>query len=434
MSGPLPSLQPTAAGKQRVMAGKAVSLQVVGNPKLSGTLPASWASALVPHPYIPFQLDLSNNALTGTIPDAWSTIKARQINLAGNKLSGSISRAWAQELGKSNLEFALLNVSGNAGMKGCLADAKGQPWESLPFIDARGTQLLDCIKRQPALTKFGSGAPQPGWSPASCDVAGYEFKPRQLPEELSWQEGISQQVLLYTIKPPNTASKAPFPLASVAKTAAACDALDACVMFTSDGYLIGVYRPVTNVAALSKILELEKQVGPWQWRPMRYCSGKCCGTWLSKWFDAKTLTAAGPPTPAQSGGFKNASALAQPPSVASEANGLSSYGVNPNSERCAAMRAGAACSFTCPPRCRVACCAKEDVEYFAVKMSIHPFWQCSVQACLRSCGFELIAYESPTYTQQIVALYLAQKSRGNSAKASGARKTGGSEGCTGSLC
>jgi hypothetical protein len=408
----------------------ASSVQITGNPKLSGTLPASWASALKP-----YRLDLSNNALAGTIPDSWSTFNADQINLAGNKLTGSISRAWARELGTSYLE--LLNVSGNAGMKGCLADAKGQPWESLPFIDARGTQLLDCIKRQPALTQFGSGAPQLGWSPASCNVAGYELKPRQLPEELSWQEGVSQQVLLYTIKPPNATSKAPFPLGSLAETAAACEALDACVMFTSDGYLIGAYRPVTSVSEMKTMLELEKRLGPWQWRPMRYCPGKCCGTWLSTGFDAKSLAAVAASAQAQLGNTKNVSVPDQPPGVTAEPNDYTSAAVDPSSERCAAMRAGAASSFTCPPRCRVACCAKEDVGYFSqVKMSNHAFWQCSVHACKRSCGFELTIAAAVTgpYTPKTVALYLAQKSKGKPAKAGGARISGGSGGCTGSLC
>jgi hypothetical protein len=427
ITGPLPSL-PAAAGAQPVMA--ASSLRIIGNPNLSGTLPASWVSALAPATFITPELDLSNNAFTGTIPAAWSTINAEQINLAGNKLSGDISRAWAREYGVNSLK--LLNISGNAGMKGCLADAQGQPWESLPFIDARGTQLLDCIKRQPALTKFGSG--MPGWSPASCGVAGYVLKARQLPIELSSQRDVSQQVLLYTIKPPNAMSRESFGLGSLAETSAACDALDACVMFTSDGYLIGAYRSVTNVTELKKMLELEQQLGPWLWQPMTYCPGKCCGTWASTRFDTETLAAVGASTQAQPGSSQNASALARPPGVASE-GAFSPYGVDPSSERCAATRAGAASSFTCPPRCRVACCAEEGV-YFAVKMSNHPFWQCSVQACMRSCGFELTftAAESVTYTQKIVALYLAQKSKGRPPKASGIRKTGGFGGCTGSLC
>jgi hypothetical protein len=275
-------------------------------------------------------IDLSSNALTGTIPDTWAKVGALEVNLAGNKLSGSISKAWAT----ASFHSSRLNVSGNAGMKGCLADVKGQPWESLPFIDASGTQLLDCIKRQPALTQFG--APQAGWSPASCDVAGYELKVRQLPTKLYWQFDPDQRVLLRTIQPPDPSAKAPFPLATLAETAAACDALDECVMFTSDGYLVGAYRPVTDVTALPKMVELKKRLGRCQWRTMRYCSCKCCGTWVSTGFDAKTLAGAGARAQVHSGKPVNASAPAGPPNAGGwvgELNVCSQY-IDPDSERC----------------------------------------------------------------------------------------------------
>jgi hypothetical protein len=423
ITGPMPAL-PTAAQREATVE----RLQISGNPKLSGTLPPSWASVLKLE-----TVDLSSNALTGTIPDTWATSSWDQINLASNKLTGSLSRAWARIPGASNLE--LLNVSGNTGMKGCLADAKGKPWESLPFIDASGTPLLDCIKRQPALTQFG--APQAGWSPASCNVAGYELKVRQLPRELGWQDDADQEVLLYTIQPPSSLAKAPFPLATLTETATACDALDACVMFTSDGYLIGAYRSVTNATALRRQLELEKRLGPWQWRTLRYCSGKCCGTWVSTGFDAKTLAGAKAQPQVQPSSPGNASAAAEAPGGGAEAAEFPSYGLDPSrSQRCAAMRAGDVSSFTCPPRCRVACCAQEDAVYGSVEMSHHHFGQCSVQACKRSCGFQLTIAQavSGPYTPQTAALYLAQKSRGKPAKAAGTHKGSGSEGCTGSLC
>uniref|UniRef100_A0A383W3C7 Leucine-rich repeat-containing N-terminal plant-type domain-containing protein n=1 Tax=Tetradesmus obliquus TaxID=3088 RepID=A0A383W3C7_TETOB len=422
IKGPLPPLPAAAAAQRKSLAWE---VQITGNPKLSGTLPPSWGSALTLG-----TLDLSSNALTGTIPDAWSAASFERINLAGNKLAGSISRAWARSLGSSSL--ALLNVSGNAGMKGCLADAKGQPWESLPFVDARGTPLLDCIKRQPALTQFGT--PQAGWSAGSCIVAGYAFQRRQLPAELEWQQEPDQRVLLYTIQPQNISAKTPSPLATLAETAAACDALDACVMFTSDGYLIGAYRPVEDVKVLTKLLEIEKRLGPWQWRAMRYCSGKCCGTWVSTGFDAASLAvAAVNQSQVQAGGSTKASSA--PPSGESALHDAY-YSVDPSSERCAAMRAGDASGFTCPPRCRVACCAKEDAPHDLVSLSSHHFWQCSVQACLRSCGFQLIKAQavSGPYTPKTVALYLAQKSKGMPAKTAGTSKSGGSKGCTGSLC
>uniref|UniRef100_A0A383W2K4 Uncharacterized protein n=1 Tax=Tetradesmus obliquus TaxID=3088 RepID=A0A383W2K4_TETOB len=321
-------------------------------------------------------------------------------------------------------------------MEGCLADAVGQPWQSLPFIDASGTLLLDCIKRQPALTQFG--APQAGWSAAACNVAGYQFKERQLPTEhgasVYWHTEHDQRVQLYTLQPPGTSSKTPFPLATQAATAAACDALDACVMFESDGFLIGAYRPVNDVAALPKMLEAEKQKGPWQWRTMRYCSGKCCGTWMSTGFDAASLAAL--PSQVQPGGSTGALTTISLPGGSPEPDASPAYAVNPSSKRCAALRAGDISSFTCPARCRVACCAQDDAEGGLIELSEHRFQQCSIQACKRSCGFQLttVPAVSGPFSPQVVALYLAQKSRGKPGTAAGTRKSDGSGGCTGSLC
>lgn len=131
ITGPLPSI---AAGAHTGAFGHPYAyMRISGNPKLSGTLPPSWGSVLRP-----FENDLSNNAPSGTILDTWSTPSIQRINLTGNKLSGSISRAW--EKSPRNLSLRFLDVSGNAGMKGCLPEAKGQPWKYLPFINTHGTR------------------------------------------------------------------------------------------------------------------------------------------------------------------------------------------------------------------------------------------------------------------------------------------------------
>uniref|UniRef100_A0A383WGC8 Leucine-rich repeat-containing N-terminal plant-type domain-containing protein n=1 Tax=Tetradesmus obliquus TaxID=3088 RepID=A0A383WGC8_TETOB len=452
--GPLPSLP--AAAQSGAVAATAQSVQITGNLKLSDTLPASWGTALQL-----YTVNLSNNALAGTIPDAWSTSSTLQeINLSGNKLSGSISRAWARSASSSSLR--LLNISGNVGMKGCLADAKGRPWESLPFIDASRTPLLDCLKLQPAS--------QTSWLPASCDVAGYTLKARQLPKELEKQPGSDQRVLLYTLQPPTNNSAAaatPYPLATLAEAAAACDALDACVMFTSDGYLVGAARLVDDDSALREQLEMEKRLGPWQWQTMRYCSGKCCGTWVSAGFDAASLAVAAVESRVQVGNHARyvaaqppgSQALVPPPGAGTESDDFNLYeSVRPSSKRCSALRANDVSSFTCPPRCRVACCAKEDAQDGStVRMSNQHFRQCSAQACSRSCRFQDEAIETvaappapsgqPTvapvsapHQERVVALYLAQKkkTRANGVGAPGKspvpRKSGGSGRCAGSLC
>jgi hypothetical protein len=211
ISGPLPSLPGNAPTELTV-------LRITNNRKLLGTLPPSWSSAAS----LAF-VDLSNNAITGTVPDAWANFQnVQQINLAGNKLTGSITKAWVKP---NDALLTALNVSGNTGMKGCLADVKSAAGESLPFIDARRTSLLDCLKSKPALTKWN--APQAGWLPAACDKDGYSFKAQQLPSD-------SQQFRLYAL-PSSSDSSSVVPLATIAETQAACDASADCVMFTSDG-------------------------------------------------------------------------------------------------------------------------------------------------------------------------------------------------------
>jgi hypothetical protein len=71
-------------------------------------------------------------------------------------------------------------------------------------------------------------------------------------------------------------------------------------------------------------------------------------------------------------------------------------------------------------------------------MSNRIFWQCSIQACRRSCNFEFeeISYTPGQYGSSggmIVALYLVQKSQGNEAKVAEV-KNDRSGGCAGVLC
>lgn len=303
-------------------------------------------------------------------------------------------------------------------MAGCLTDAIGQPWELLPVIDARGTPQPGCLEQQPALTQFGAPQMQDAWSPASCAVAGYELEVRQSPTEWNW----IQRLTLYTILPPNAATKTPFPLASLAQTATACDALDACVMFTSDGYLIGAYRYATNITVMTELLEAEKRVGPWQWRTMHYCPGECCGTWVSTGYSTTPLAVAVAQshTPASSamGAFTE-------PSGGPGLIGL----VDSSMERCAELRAGVVSSFSCPQRCRVACCAEADVQHLSAGMiptapmvSSKYFAQCSVGACSKSCGFPILQQVVAAQAQvSIVSVagqaYLAHMSRGQAARA-----------------
>jgi hypothetical protein len=370
------------------------------------------------------RIDLSNNALTGSIPDSWSKLAGvESISLAGNKFSGSVSSAWARTPATSSL--ALLNISGNVGMKGCLLDSRGKPGTYFPFIDARGTSL-DCPKSRTAGAM--ANAPGPGWSPASCKVDKYSLRPQQLPNK--WVEEW-KSVTLYTLHPQNNRKEAPFSLPTLAATKAACDALDACVMFTSDGYLIGVYRQTSqtsHVADLQAALHYESRLGPWQWRKMAYCSGKCCGTWVS---GALNTTALASNQAVVTSNFTFEKELP----AASESVGTAMAQLTVDAgKQCQAMRSGnidVSTAITCPKRCRVGCCVEAEQW-----LSSKHFHQCSAHVCRLSCGFDLVEVRavSAPFSKQTVALYLKQKSKGKAPPAGGRRKDGNSKGCTGSLC
>jgi hypothetical protein len=346
ITGPLPSLP---EGRQQQLE----IVRLTGNPKLSGTLPPSWSGA-----FLLSRLDLSSNAISGSIPDAWANMLFLQsLNLAGNKLTGSIPRAWVKP---SDAALEALNVSGNVGMKGCLSDVKGKPGESLPYVDASRTSLLECLKSKPALTNCD--APQEGWSPASCDVGGYTFKAQHLPAE---QVSVtSDGVLPFVLSPSKDPSAPVLPFATLAETQAACDASDDCVMFTSDGYLVGVFEQSRFIAApvmqpLGNKPPPPPPPAPWQqwslWRNMAYCPGKCCGTWV-----AKDAAAAADNTSITSNTDSAGVQLITPPLYHESAGAIVLAAAA--SKRCQELRAGVANSFTCPSRCRVACCVRPGQE------------------------------------------------------------------------
>jgi hypothetical protein len=388
-------------------------VSITGNPKLSGTLPR-WSNALGLR-----GIDLSNNAFTGSLPDTWPKLTGvESISVAGNNRSGSISSAWARTPATSSL--ALLNISGNVGMKGCLLDAQGQPGTYFPFIDAKGTSL-NCQKSKAAVA--ASSVPEPGWSPAACKVDGYSFRPQQLPSK--WEQW--QSVTLYTLHPKNTPKEVPLPLPTLAATKAACDALDACTMFTSDGYLIGVYRVSLDSASMQETLENERRLGPWQWKKMAYCRGKCCGTWVSSAVNTAALASN------QTSQTREVSSDEELPRAGAYIGLLAYRLTEAAAKQCRAMQLGNindVTASTCPKRCRVSCCTEAE-QY----MSDEPFLQCSEHECRLSCGFNLVQISgvSTPYTKKTVALYLAQKSKGKPPQTGGRRTDGPSKECTG-LC
>jgi hypothetical protein len=59
----------------------------------TGTLPASWGDDAVPTLAV---IDLSQNKLTGPLPDTWSRLASLQrVNVSFNDLGGELPEAWS---------------------------------------------------------------------------------------------------------------------------------------------------------------------------------------------------------------------------------------------------------------------------------------------------------------------------------------------------
>jgi hypothetical protein len=122
---------------------------------------------------------------------------------------------------------------------------------------------------------------------AGCNVAGFEFKPKQLPQALSSPDA----AVVYTFKDNDTAHLQVTP--DVAATAAACKRNYACAMFTSEGLTLGVRREIKTVDAAIVLEQLGG--GPFLWVPMQNCSGRCCGTWVAEDLQQQLVNPSEPP-------------------------------------------------------------------------------------------------------------------------------------------
>ncbi|CAK0785098.1 hypothetical protein CVIRNUC_008304 [Coccomyxa viridis] len=89
---------------------------------LGGTLPPSWPTQL-PELQV---IDLTNNLVMGTLPDAWSSFNSlTTLSLKNNNLTGTLPNAWGMG-GRSTLQvLQTLNLSGNS-LSGTLPAAWGK--------------------------------------------------------------------------------------------------------------------------------------------------------------------------------------------------------------------------------------------------------------------------------------------------------------------
>jgi len=233
---------------------------------------------------------------------------------------------------------------------------------------------------------------QPGWSPKSCKVVGFSLNTKQLPQKIP--NGDKAALKLRTL--PGQAGYDPLP--SLEATAAACRSNPECVMFTSDGYLLSVYRTPASVASVNEQIKKERQgTGALAWAPMDFCSGFCCGTWVADGLLQQLLTpASGRPEAADSIGSPGEGTTCPNDNVFMDPNKMGPFCSKQSGAQTLQwmQQLAQATNVTLPPfkggprgvgekctqRCRVACCAR-----FAAGIS--DFDKYYFNQCTDSCGY-----------------------------------------------
>eukprot|EP00879_Flechtneria_rotunda_P014500 GHRR01015152.1.p1 GENE.GHRR01015152.1~~GHRR01015152.1.p1 ORF type:complete len:537 (+),score=115.29 GHRR01015152.1:959-2569(+) len=406
----------------------------ISNSSLTGPLPSGWSQL---HGLI--KIGLSSNMMTGQIPSSWASLKYMQeLDLSSMNLSGSIPPAW------HNLEVPTqlqkVNLSGNSQLTGCMPDLWTPAYGVLQSLDTSGTGLMSCLQQLP---RISYNVTQPGWSLPNCSVEGYTLRPWQLPAELPtpWdllnsstlqQDAYEARLQLYSIH--QVADHIPLPHRNLSATKAACDAVADCVMFTTDGFLIGSYVEAANGTVSQAVVQYNIQQGLVQWQYMPYCSGTCCGTYvLHNFAQAIRLAYSSSSngsgnsthsTSSSSASNSSSSGLIAVPQDAIAQPGITADfpGYQANMRRsaivqCAEMIRGTPLRlgyYNCPQRCKVGCCwliqqyARKQPTADSIPMSKWYFDQCSAGSCSK-CGFDLymsyLAYAAG-FAQQYRQLYI----------------------------
>jgi hypothetical protein len=210
-------------------------------------------------------------------------------------------------------------------------------------------------------------------------MTGFVLKAQQLPRALSSPDA----AVLYTLHDADTAGQAVTPNATAA--AAACIRNAACVMFTSDGFLIGVYRAAKRLLDYNAAIAREQQGGgPLLWVPMQYCAGRCCGTWVADGLEQQLLT---PAANDSSVGVASSVDL----NIDDTAIHVYSFNAGVMARFCALTNASSVAPAQaiqqqqCPRRCKVACCAK--FANGSMNFDGHnDFEQCAPNPCAHGCS------------------------------------------------
>jgi hypothetical protein len=218
--------------------------------------------------------------------------------------------------------------------------------------------------------------------PAECDVDGFVLKKQHLPRSL-YSDSSAE---VHTLQFEESAGLRQAP--KVAATAAACMRNKACVMFTSDGFLLGVRRTAFTVAAFNAAIARERQGGgPLSWVPMQYCAGHCCGTWVATDLQQLLLT---PAVGSSSLTPVSAGDLARHLADDSVTVGYREFDAEVMKRFCAASSSVAAVKPAhthqqCPRHCQVACCAKFANGTMQFDMYT-TFEQCAIDVCALGCS------------------------------------------------
>lgn len=83
---------------------------------MSGTLLPQWGVQL---PALTW-LDLYDNRLQGSLPEAWSAWELQHLSLRKNRLTGRLPRSWGERWGSvRNLDLSLNSLTGGGWPNGC---------------------------------------------------------------------------------------------------------------------------------------------------------------------------------------------------------------------------------------------------------------------------------------------------------------------------
>jgi hypothetical protein len=237
------------------------------------------------------------------------------------------------------------------------------------------------------LAAAGAAAQEGSSQLAECDVAGFMLRKQQLPRAFP-QDSSPHAAVLHTLQIDETASLREAP--NVAATAAACMRNEACVMFTSDGFLIGVYRSAGTVDDFNAAIAREQQGGgALSWVPMQYCAGRWCGTWVATELEQQLQTQAASDSDLQVASLGDL-AIANDQTRNDEFTFVDDVMVR----FCALVKASTFAPAAgalllpqqrCPRHCQVACCAlfARGSHQFD---SHNEFEQCAPNPCARGCS------------------------------------------------